>query len=322
MCASSGVSDAVFFCHQQQEKKCSSLVNSLRSNLAETQQQLVIFDKRVRQLETQVLEEQQVSANRKRRAEELEDVIQRLTKELQSEKVVITGTSRDLDFERQRLKAAEDRIKRLSANNAKREREQQEVIKNLQQQEKKCSSLVESLRSNLAETQQQLVIFDKSVRQLETQVLEEQQVSANRKRRAEELEDVIQRLTKAAREEALGKISTLEVVISGTSRDLDFERQRLKGAKDRIMLLETQLRAICATTEEMRELFAKQDEKVEAMHKALVEKQNDQSASIQAGPNQIAGHINEGIAEVKEAQTTGPTSHDVVEPISVEREAD
>ncbi|KAL8129124.1 hypothetical protein V2J09_018279 [Rumex salicifolius] len=219
-------------------------------------------------------------------------------------------------------------LKKLSDNNAKREREQQEVINNLQQQEKKCSSLVESLRSNLAETQQQLVIFDKRVRQLETQVLEEQQVSANRKRRAEELEDVIQRLTKelqsekAAREEALGKISTLEVVISGTSRDLDFERQRLKGAKDRIMLLETQLRAFCATTEEMRELFAKQHEKVEAMHKALVEKQNDQSASIQAGPNQIAGHINEGIAEVKEAQTTGPTSHDVVEPISVEREAD
>ncbi|KAL8129112.1 hypothetical protein V2J09_018278 [Rumex salicifolius] len=112
---------------QQQEKKCSSLVESLRSNLAETQQQSVIYDKRVRQLETQVLEEQQVSANRKRRAEELEDVIQRLTKEFQSEKaareealgkistleVVISGTSRDLDFERQRLKATEDRIKLL-----------------------------------------------------------------------------------------------------------------------------------------------------------------------------------------------------------------
>ena len=50
----------------------------------------------------------------------------------------------------------------------------------------------------------------------------------------------------------------LELEINAAMRDLDFERRRLKGARKRIMLRETQLRAFYSTTEEISNLFAKQ----------------------------------------------------------------
>ncbi|MCI02257.1 myosin-9-like, partial [Trifolium medium] len=40
----------------------------------------------------------------------------------------------------------------------------------------------------------------------------------------------------AAREEAWAKVSVLELEIDATMRDLDFERRRLKGARERLML--------------------------------------------------------------------------------------
>ncbi|XLU18826.1 hypothetical protein S245_054892 [Arachis hypogaea] len=57
-------------------------------------------------------------------------------------------------------------------------------------------------------------------------------------------------------------------------RDLDFERRRLKGAKERLMLWDTQLRAFYSTTEEMQVLFAKQQVQLKAMQRTLENEEN------------------------------------------------
>ena len=60
--------------------------------------------------------------------------------------------------------------------------------------------------------------------------------------RVEELEQETARLRKelesekAAREEAWAKVSLLELEINAAMRDLEFERRRLKGARERLML--------------------------------------------------------------------------------------
>ncbi|KAL5538184.1 hypothetical protein UlMin_043682, partial [Ulmus minor] len=103
--------------------------------------------------------------------------------------------------------------------------------------------LVETLRSKLEDTRQKLVISDNKVRQLESQVCKEQLTSESGKKRVEELELETKRLKEelesekqAAREEAWAKVSALELEINAAMRDLDFERRRLKGARERIML--------------------------------------------------------------------------------------
>ncbi|QHN78838.1 uncharacterized protein DS421_19g664830 [Arachis hypogaea] len=46
---------------------------------------------------------------------------------------------------------------------------------------------------------------------------------------------------KVAREEAWAKVSVPELEINAAIRDLDFERQRLKGSRGKLMLRATQL---------------------------------------------------------------------------------
>ncbi|KAJ9680763.1 hypothetical protein PVL29_019931 [Vitis rotundifolia] len=202
---------------------------------------------------------------------------------------------------------AQEEIKRLSEVALRRERELQEVINKLQESEKERCLLVETLRSKLEDTRQKLVISDNKVRQLETQVCEEQQASADGRKRAEELQHEMKRLRKelesekAAREEAWAKVSMLELEINAAMRDLDFERRRLKGARERIMLRETQLRAFYSTTEEISNLFAKQQEQLKAMQRTLEDEDNYENTSVDIDLNPTNGFINGTVIREKEA---------------------
>lgn len=202
---------------------------------------------------------------------------------------------------------AQEEIKRLSEVALRRERELQEVINRLQESEKERCLLVETLRSKLEDTRQKLVISDNKVRQLETQVCEEQLASADGRKRAEELQHEMKRLRKelesekAAREEAWAKVSMLELEINAAMRDLDFERRRLKGARERIMLRETQLRAFYSTTEEISNLFAKQQEQLKAMQRTLEDEDNYENTSVDIDLNPTNGFINGTVIREKEA---------------------
>ncbi|KAJ0803317.1 putative transcription factor interactor and regulator FHA-SMAD family [Helianthus annuus] len=181
----------------------------------------------------------------------------------------------------QRVKAeAQEELKRVSDASLRRENEQQEIINKLQESEKERCSLVETLRTKLEDTRQKLVGSDNKVRQLESQLSQEQRVSSTTNKRVQELEQETSRLRKelesekAAREEAWAKVSALELEINAAMRDLEYEKRRLKAARERIMLRETQLRAFYSTTEEISSLFAKQQEQLKAMQRTLEDEEN------------------------------------------------
>ncbi|XP_028776820.1 myosin-11 isoform X2 [Neltuma alba] len=181
---------------------------------------------------------------------------------------------------------AQEELKRFSDDALRRERELQESMKKLQELERERCLLVETLRSKLEDTRQKVVVSDNKVRQLETQVHDEQLASANHIKRVEELEQETRRLKKelqsekAAREEAWAKVSVLELEMNAAARDLDFERRRFKAAREKLMLRETQLRAFYSTTEEIQVLFAKQQEQLKAMQRTLEDEENYENASI------------------------------------------
>uniref|UniRef100_A0A7N0SZ17 FHA domain-containing protein n=1 Tax=Kalanchoe fedtschenkoi TaxID=63787 RepID=A0A7N0SZ17_KALFE len=175
---------------------------------------------------------------------------------------------------------AEDELNRISESSCKRDQEQQEVINKLQESEKERCLLVDTLRTKLDDTRQKLIISENKVRQLEAQLSEENLTSSNGRKRVKELEDELRGLKKklesekAAREEAWAKVSVLELEISAAVRDLEYERRRLRGARERIILRETQLRAFYSTTEEISSLFTKQQEQLKAMQKTLEDEEN------------------------------------------------
>ncbi|KAH9788245.1 FHA domain-containing protein [Citrus sinensis] len=233
---------------------------------------------------------------------EMEDLNDRLSASMQScteaneimksQKVTIDELKTQLDEERNLrrvdrenaeadLKAAvqksqletQEKLKRLSDAASRRELEQQEVINKLQIAEKQSSLQVESLKLKLDETRERLVTSDNKVRLLETQRVEELENEIKKLR--EELES-----EKAAREVAWAKVSGLELDILAATRDLDFERRRLKAARERIMLRETQLRAFYSTTEEISVLFARQQEQLKAMQKTLEDEENYENTSV------------------------------------------
>ncbi|KAJ8756339.1 hypothetical protein K2173_025151 [Erythroxylum novogranatense] len=193
----------------------------------------------------------------------------------------------------------QEELKRMSHAALQRETELQEEINKLQEREKKWCSQVETLRPKLEETRQKLVISDNKVRQLEAQICEGQRSSANGKKRVEELEQELKRLRKdlheekqAAREEAWAKVSALELEINAAMRDLEFERRRLKGARERIMLRETQLRAFYSTTEEISVLFAKQQDQLKSMRRTLEDEENYENTSADIDLDEPNGNIN------------------------------
>ncbi|GAB2271581.1 hypothetical protein Dimus_006413 [Dionaea muscipula] len=192
---------------------------------------------------------------------------------------------------------AQEALKRASDATLRRERELEEVINKLQESERDRSSLLENLRSKLEETREKLVSSDNKVRQLETHVSEEQLASASKKRRVDELELLLKRTRKelesekSAREEAWAKVSLLELEINAAMRDLDYERRRFKGARERIMLRENQLRAFYSTTEEISVMFAKQQEQLKQMQRTLEDQENYDDASLEFNANPNTGKV-------------------------------
>ncbi|KAK7294950.1 hypothetical protein RJT34_17850 [Clitoria ternatea] len=182
---------------------------------------------------------------------------------------------------------AQEELERHSDVALRRERELQEAINKLQESDREMCLLVETLRSKLEDTRQKLVVSDNKVRQLEAQLHEEKMLTENGMKKVEELVQETRRLKKelesekAAREEAWAKVSVLELEINAAMRDLDFERRRLKGARERLMLRETQLRAFYSTTEEIQGLFAKQQEQLKAMQKTLEDEENYENTSVE-----------------------------------------
>ncbi|XP_008780005.2 myosin-7-like isoform X2 [Phoenix dactylifera] len=232
---------------------------------------------------------------------------------IQSQKATISELESQLDEERnlrreEREKAAADlksalhkahseaqeEIKRQADVYTRQHKEQQEVISKLQESEKESRLLVETLRSKLEDARESLVMSEKKVRQLEVQVQDEQLTLANCRKKSEMLESELKGLKKelesekVAREEAWAKVSALELEIAAAIRDLSIEKQRFQGARERIILRETQLRAFYSTTEEITALFAKQQEQLKAMQKTLEDEDNYDNASIGIDLNEPA----------------------------------
>ncbi|XP_038683870.1 myosin heavy chain, non-muscle isoform X2 [Tripterygium wilfordii] len=204
---------------------------------------------------------------------------------------------------------AQEELKRHSDAALKQERELQDVIKKLQESEKEWCLQVDILKPKLEETRLKLVMSDNNVRQLEKQVSEGQVASASERKRAEGLEHELESLRKelesekAAREEAWAKVSSLELEINAAMRDLDFERRRLRAARERIMLRETQLRAFYTTTEEISLLFGKQQEQLKAMQRTLEDEENYENTSLDIDINATYMNINGTL--VRENETNG-----------------
>ncbi|KAI3806943.1 hypothetical protein L1987_22861 [Smallanthus sonchifolius] len=76
------------------------------------------------------------------------------------------------------ISEAQEELKRLSDASLRRENEKPEIINKLQESEKERCSLVETLRSKLEDARQKLVGSDNKVRQLESQLSQEQRVSS------------------------------------------------------------------------------------------------------------------------------------------------
>lgn len=85
-------------------------------------------------------------------------------------------------------------------------------------------------------------------------------------------------------------------------RDLDFERRRLKGARERIMLRETQLRAFYSTTEEISALFAKQQEQLKSMQRTLEDEENYETTSVDIDLNRNIVNIKGSVIGNKEVE--------------------
>ncbi|XP_062209719.1 uncharacterized protein LOC133911480 isoform X2 [Phragmites australis] len=188
---------------------------------------------------------------------------------------------------------AQEEIKRQEESYLRQQREQKEVITKLQESEKETRLLVEMLRSKLEDARENLVTSDKRVRELEAQLQDEQLVSANNRKRSDNLETELRKLKKelenekAAREEAWAKVSALELEIAGTIRDLSIEKQRYQGARERIILRETQLRSFYSTTEEISALFAKQQEQLKAMQRTLEDEENYENTLMNVDLNKV-----------------------------------
>ncbi|KAF7055709.1 hypothetical protein CFC21_063204 [Triticum aestivum] len=204
---------------------------------------------------------------------------------------------------------AQDEMKRQTEAYLKQQKEQKEFIIKLQESEKDTRLLVETLRSKLEDSRESLVTSEKKVRELETQLQDEQLVSAKSQKKSDNLETELRKLKKelenekqAAREEAWAKVSSLELEVAATMRDLSIEKRRYQGARERVILRETQLRAFYSTTEEISSLFAKQQEQLKAMQRTLEDEENYESTLLGLDLNEVpVANVNTDDARVKRA---------------------
>ncbi|KHG21891.1 C01G6.5: Uncharacterized protein C01G6.5 [Gossypium arboreum] len=122
------------------------------------------------------------------------------------------------------------------------------------------------------DTRQKWVNSDNKVRQLEAQVSEAKQASANARKQVEELEHEIKGLRKHLETE---KTSVLSCLLSYCIVKLRFPLLLVAGNPKR-SIEETQLRAFYSTTEEIYILFAKQQEQLKPIQRTL----EDENTSI------------------------------------------
>ncbi|CAN6296719.1 unnamed protein product [Urochloa humidicola] len=278
---------------------------SLRVALEEKQKQLDSFSTSNAELQNSIKDlDERLSASKQSRADADEIIL--------SQKAIIAELEEQLSEERnlrreERDKAAQDmksalhkvqaeaqeEIKRQAESYLRQQREQKEVISKLQESEKETRLLVETLRSKLEDARDNLVTSEKKVRELEARLQDEQLVSANNQKKLDNLETELRKLKKelenekAAREEAWAKVSALELEIAATIRDLSIEKQRYQGARERIILRETQLRAFYSTTEEISSLFAKQQEQLKAMQRTLEDEENYENTLMSVDLNKM-----------------------------------
>ncbi|CAA6673612.1 unnamed protein product [Spirodela intermedia] len=288
--------------HENEIKELrESLSNSYLDQINELRQMLGVKQKELDDVNTILAEHQQ----------SLKDLNERLTSSVQScaeadeiiksQKGTILEREAQLDEERNQRRAerekaaadlksalqrvqleAQEEIKRQTDVYLQQHREQQEFIVKLQDFEKESRFLVETLRSKLEETRDNLVTSEKKARQLEALLQEEQTLRESHRKRSETLELEVRRLKgelesekQVAREEAWAKVSALELEIAAVIRELSTEKQRFQGARERLILRETQLRAFYSTTEEISALFTKQQEQLKAMQRALEDDDDD-----------------------------------------------
>ncbi|XP_020590519.1 uncharacterized protein LOC110031596 isoform X2 [Phalaenopsis equestris] len=243
---------------------------------------------------------------------------------INSQKVTISELETQLDEERNQrrgereraemdLKSAiqkahlesQEEIKRQADVYLRQHREQQELIAKLQDSEKESRLLVEMLRSKLEDARESLVASEKKARQLEAQIQDELMASANTRKKMDAAESELRKLRneleneKVAREEAWAKVSSLELEIAAAIRDLSIEKQRFQGARERLILRETQLRAFYSTTEEISALFSKQQEQLKAMQKTLEDEENYENSLFAADSN-MPVNLNFNIAQTRQ----------------------
>ncbi|CAN6290829.1 unnamed protein product [Urochloa humidicola] len=279
---------------------------SLRVALEEKQKQLDSLSTSNTELQNSIKDmDERLSASKQSRAD-ADEIIS-------SQKAIICELEGQLSEERnlrreERDKAAQDmksalhkvqaeaqeEIKRQAESYLRQQREQKEVISKLQESEKETRLLVETLRSKLEDARDNLVTSEKKVRELEARLQDEQLLLANNQKKSDNLETELRKLKKelenekqAAREEAWAKVSALELEIAATIRDLSIEKRRYQGARERIILRETQLRAFYSTTEEISSLFAKQQEQLKAMQRTLEDEENYENTLMSVDLNKV-----------------------------------
>ncbi|KAH9316932.1 hypothetical protein KI387_018701, partial [Taxus chinensis] len=217
--------------------------------------------------------------------------------------------------ERVRLEALEE-MKRQSEAAARQHKEQLDVITKLQESDKENRALMETLRSKLEDVRESLVKAEKKIRQLEVELREEESSSAAARKKSAEKEHELHRIKmelekeKAAREDAWAKVSTLELEMADAIRDLGLEKQRLQGARERIVLRETQLRAFHATAEEIAALQQKQQVQLNGMLRTLEDGENCEMPNIDDGFETRKENLCGAVTRVREEIMAGNAGSD------------
>ncbi|KAH9553045.1 hypothetical protein CY35_09G099300 [Sphagnum magellanicum] len=159
------------------------------------------------------------------------------------------------DLDRVRIESAEE-LKHVLESAALQHKQQQDIILTLQESDKENRLAAENLRKKLDIERAAVVAAEEKGRRLEAQLQEERIHNVNS-------------LNKA-REVAERKVADLELEMEVVFRDLALERQRLQGARERILLRrETQMRAFHSTAAEVATLQQKQQEQLAAMLRTL-----------------------------------------------------
>ncbi|KAJ7551552.1 hypothetical protein O6H91_06G020200 [Diphasiastrum complanatum] len=218
------------------------------------------------------MEAEEAIQNHKGSIAELE---KRLTEERTQARMEREASEADYraSLERARIEAAEEMKRHVEAA-ARQQKQHLEVISALQEADKENRSIADSLRVKLEEERKARMDAEKRIRKLEIQLSEERASLATLKERIAQLEQELQKAFRQlegekARESATAKIVTLELEMETAINNLKLEKQRLEGARERIVLRETQLRAFHSTAEEIAALQQRQQEQLKAMLRTL-----------------------------------------------------